>query len=387
MSAPTPKLPLYGRSALADVTPSLLSALDVAGFANALGVEPTSRVCLLVVDGLGFEAVRSHSREAPFLAGLAEGSEPLTAGFPSTTASSLASLGTGRTPGEHGLVGYTTALPGHDRPMNNLLWHLYGAGPQVDLIETVVPEKYQPEETAFERAAADGVEVSLVGPPEHARSGMTRAVLRGGRYRGAHSLGDLAAEALQALRSGRRSFVYAYHADLDRTGHVRGVASEAWRLQLSHIDRLAASLAERLPGQATLFVTGDHGMVDLGRDQRIDLADQPELAAGVRMLAGEARARHVHTEQGAQDDVLAAWGSILGDRMWIVPGEQAMAEGWFGARVSDAVRPRIGDIVAAAFGPVGVMQRAVDARQAQLVGHHGSLTDDELLVPFLEVRA
>ena len=62
------------------------------------------------------------------------------------------------------------------------------------------------------------------------------------------SLGDMAAGASRCLAKGRRSLVYAYHPDLDRTGHVRGVASDAWRLELAHVDRLAAQLAERLPG-------------------------------------------------------------------------------------------------------------------------------------------
>ena len=68
------------------------------------------------------------------------------------------------------------------------------------------------------------------------------------------------------------------------------------------------------------------------------------------------------------------------------PGEQAIAEGWFGPDIHGDVRPRVGDVVAAAFGPVGVVQRDVDPAQPLLPGHHGSLTPAEQLVPFLEVR-
>jgi hypothetical protein len=133
-------------------------------------------------------------------------------------------------------------------------------------------------------------------------------------------------------------------------------------------------------------VTGDHGMVDLRAEQRLDLADEPELATGVRLLAGEARARHVYARPGAAGDVLATWRALLGDAMWVLPGEQAVEAGWFGPRLADHVRPRIGDVVAAAFGPIGVVQREIDPTQAQLTGHHGSLTSAELLVPFLELR-
>src|SRR5206468_1904562 len=151
-----------------------------------LGIEPLDRACLLVVDGLGSALLERYGAEAPFLSSLR--APAITAGFPATTAASIASIGTGRPPGEHGLVGYTMGLPGHDRAINALLWETYGVGPKVDLRDTVVPEDLQPEPTAFERAAADGVAVSLVGPVHHEHSGMTRAVLRGGRYRGAFSL-------------------------------------------------------------------------------------------------------------------------------------------------------------------------------------------------------
>ena len=386
MLPPAPLLPRYGEASLAEVAPSLLAALDLPGFRNPLGVEPLRRACLLVVDGLGWELLLANRRAAPVLAAAAERGRAVTTGFPATTVASLASIGTGLPPGRHGLVGYTIALPGMERAFNCLRWSPYGLGGAKDLRDRVVPERIQPEPTAFEAAEADGVEVTLVGAGEYAASGFTRAALRGGGYWRTHSLGDQAAGAVAGLGRGRRSLVYLYHPDLDRTGHVRGATSDAWRMELAHVDRLVGHIAERLPGDAALFVTGDHGMVDLRPEQRVDLADQPELAAGVRLLAGEARARHVHTQKGAADDVLAAWRALLGHAMWVLPGEEAVAAGWFGPEVSDDARARIGDVVAAAFGPVGVVQRDVDPTQAVLTGHHGSMTSAEQLVPFLELR-
>ncbi len=288
--SPLPVLPRYGEASLADLVPSLLAALDVPGFPNPLGVEPLRRVCLLLVDGLGWEALLASQAWVPSLAEATSRGQPLTTGFPSTTVASLGSIGTGLPPAEHGMVGYTIALPGMERAFNCLRWSPYGIGPTKDLRDQVVPEQFQPNATTFERAAQDGVVVTLVGKREFARSGFTRAALRGGSYVASHSLGDEVTAVLRGLSNGRRSLVYAYHPDLDRTGHVRGVGSEAWRLQLAHVDLLVRHIAERLPRDAALVVTGDHGMVDLRPEQRIDLADHPELSAGVRLLGGEARA-------------------------------------------------------------------------------------------------
>jgi Type I phosphodiesterase / nucleotide pyrophosphatase len=304
------------------VVPSLLSALDVPGFANPLGIEPARRVCLLVVDGLGFVQLDANREQVPVLMTGATSVQPIAAGFPATTVASLGSLGTGRHPGEHGLVGMTVALPGQQRAMNVLRWAAFGPGPATDLRDRVAPEWFQPEPTTFERATADRVDVHLVGPRDHARSGLTRAVLRGGRYESVHSLGELAAMTLRHLAGAPRTLVYAYHRDLDLTGHARGVGSDNWRLHLGFVDRLVEQIAERMPGDALLAVVADHGMVDLQPQQKLDLADRPELADGVRLLAGEARARHVHVQDGAAEDVLAAWRAVLGEQMWIASGEE-----------------------------------------------------------------
>lgn len=137
---------------------------------------------------------------------------------------------------------------------------------------------------------------------------MTRAVLRGGDFRGVHALGDLAAIALTALSGSERAFCYAYHGDLDLLGHVYGVGSLPWRLQLNHIDRLAAAIADGLPPGGQLVVTADHGMVTVPEQGRLDFDTEPALQAGVRLLGGEPRARHVYTEPGATDDVLSRPG-------------------------------------------------------------------------------
>lgn len=385
---PTPTIPLprYGEAALADLAPALLSAVGVAGCRDSLGIDPVRAVCLLLVDGLGWELLRRHADEAAFLGGLLAGGAALTAGFPATTATSLASLGTGVPPGEHGFVGYLLRLPGHDRPVNLLRWAPAGPGPAADLLDALPPERFQPRRTVFERAADAGLAVSVVAPRDQARSGLTRAVLRGGRFTAALAAGDLAAHVLDALRRPTPSFVYAYVGELDLVGHVRGPSSPAWRLQLAHLDRLVALVAERLPRGTALVVTGDHGMVEVAEEHRVDVDRVPALRAGVRMLGGEPRARHVYAEPGAAADVLATWRELLGDCMWVLPRDEAVGAGWFGPVVAEPVRTRIGDVVAAAYGDVGVVQPSVEPLLSAFPGQHGSFTAAEQLVPLLTVR-
>jgi hypothetical protein len=378
-----PPVPRYGRESLADLIPSVLDALGLPGFSNPLGIEPLAGVFVLVVDGLGWIQLGEHAEAAPFMAAAAGRGRSLTAGFPATTSASLGSLGTGLPPGEHGLVGYTFAVPGYERPLNSLLWELYGVGGSGELGEDLVPERFQPHPTLLERSEAAGLPVTVIGPPDHAASPLTRAILRGGHYEGAHSLGELVSVALLHLADRSRRAVYAYHPFLDTTGHLKGVGSPEWTEYLTKVDHAVEAIAGHLSAGWALLVTGDHGMVNVDDEDRLDVADAPELMAGVRMLAGEARARHVHAVAGATDEVLAAWTEALGDRMWIATRDEAIDAGWFGPTVADHVRPRIGDVVAAARDRIGIFQKDVDPLQFTLVGHHGSMTPEEQLVPLL----
>lgn len=370
--------PDYAAGTLADLLPSVAAGLGVPGFLDRLGVGELTKAVVLLVDGMGWELLRAHGDAAPFLSSLlTESGRSITSGFPSTTATSMGSFGTGELPGVHGLVGYTFALPEDGgRVVNALKWDT-----------TVDPLEVQPQTTVFQRVAADGVRTTHAAQRSFDGSGLTRAALRGPDYPGADTMGEAVEATRRALVGDERSLVYVYTGDLDNVGHLRGCGSEGWRAQLAHVDLLARHLFHVLPPHAALFVTADHGMVDVLEEDRVDFDSEPDLSAGVRALGGEPRARHVYTLPGAQADVLAAWRERLGPETAVVTRAEAVVAGWFGSAVPDRTLPRIGDVVAAALGGGAVVSRRSHPRESALLGHHGSLTPAELLVPLLSVRA
>lgn len=370
--------PRYGTGSLADVVPSVLSYLGISSETDRLGLNlhGALRVCVLMIDGLGSEQLAAHPEHAPFLT--SHTAAPISAGFPSTTATSLSSLGTGLPPGEHGVVGYSVAIPGHKRLMNSLQWKLQGASSD-DLPLELVPERFQPIPTAFERARDAGVDVVHIGPSMQNGSGLTRASLRGAEFRASISLADLAAETTMALQSAGPTLVYAYHGDLDLVGHVRGPDSLAWRLHLRHVDLMAESIAARLPDDGALVVVADHGMVQIER--RFDYDTIPELRDGVRLLGGEPRMRYLYIRDRSVDDVEAAWSELLTGRFTMVRKDDAIERGWFGPTVTSGAYDRIGDLLALAEDSSAVIRSQAESTASALNGHHGSLTSAELLVP------
>jgi hypothetical protein len=375
--------PRYGAATLADVLPGVATALGVAVDRDGLPPDPLGltaalggarRVAVLLVDGLGADLVRAHADLAPTLAAMSSPVGDLEAPCPSTTPVSLTSFGTGLPPGSHGVLGFVTAVPGQDRLLNHTQWK-----------DDPDPDAWQACPTVFEQADAAGVAVTAVGPYAFAASGLTRAAYRGADYAPSVSPGDLSAVTVRALAAMPRALVYAYVPELDLTGHVRGVDSPSWRGQLAIVDRVVEQLVGGLPDDAVLLVTADHGMLDVPAGTRLDVDEQPDLLDGVRLLAGEPRARYVHALPGAEADLLARWREVLGDRAWVVSRDEAIASGVFGP-VDDGLAERIGDVVALARGSWAMTASSREPGPSRLAAYHGSLTATELAVPLLAAR-
>lgn len=364
--------PAYGVRSLGDVVPAVGRALGVTVLDEPTGlVLPTAPAYVVfLIDGLGSTLLQRHAHAAPYLSALAEGAEAGTAGVPSTTATSLTSLGTGLVPGAHGLVGFTSRVPGTEKLLAALFWD-----------KDVDPLEWQPHPTAFARLRSAGVAVTVVNKREFAGSGLTVAAHRGAEYVGADRVGERIAAAVAASAE-RPSLTYLYDGDLDWTGHRYGVASTQWLQQLSSIDSEVEQLREALPASTRLVVVADHGMVDAPPEHRVDVDERLELRDGLLLFGGEARFRHLYCHRGAVDDVVATWTSVLGDAALVLARDEAIELGWFGA-VSPSVRPRLGDVVVASRGDHAVFSSTDFRYETTLVGLHGSLTPDEMLIPIL----
>nr|WP_203762938.1 nucleotide pyrophosphatase/phosphodiesterase family protein [Actinoplanes nipponensis] len=354
--------------------PSVSAVLGVPGAPDVLGLGAelggVDRVAVLLVDGLGTYQIPLAAAHAPILRELPTRS--LTAGFPSTTPVSLVTLGTGAMPGAHGVLGFTLR-----KPDGGILNHIKWA-------DDPDPAQWQPLPTRFETAAAAGVAVTQVTRPEFEGSGLTVAANRGAAFAGGADPLSLSAGMLEALS--RPGLVYGYHPDLDHHGHAAGVGSPPWQEAAAAVGELVTRLAEGLPAGAALLVTADHGQLNVPAEGRFDLGTDPVLAAGIVAVAGEPRVRYLYVEDGAGEDVIAAWRGVLGDAAWVLTREEAIEGGWYGP-VPASHRDRIGDVVVICRGRAVIVASGWEPPAVgQLVGYHGSVTAAEMTVPLLIVR-
>ena len=354
--------------------PSIFSTLGLSTAVDSIGCgeSPSGRELLFLIDGFGADVLGTYAAAAPHLVSLAAHGKVQTS-FPSTTATSLATLTTGVMPGAHGMLGYTVQVPrSGGRVLNTLKWD-----------ERVDPVIWQPVPTLFERAMAAGITTTHVAAKRYENSGFTRAVFRGAHYKGANLVTDLLSETIAALES-TPSFVYLYVNDLDSAGHSDGVGSDKWLAALSGVDQLVGSLIEKVPHGTRIWVTADHGMINV--TEKVVLGQDNDLLTDIAVIAGEPRARHLYLASdsaASADQVVQRWRHTLGDKVIMHTRATAIESGLFGSEVSIDASDRAGDVIAIAQGGLVLLDPERADKEGAMVGHHGGVSETECSVPLL----
>ncbi len=362
---------------LADLSCSVFASLGLPGVEDTLtlGESVGQRECIVLIDGMGLNALREYPEHFPILQELSLIHE-MESDFPSTTATNITSFGTGLHPGGHGMLGYTMRVPRSGEPgrlLNALKWD-----------ERVDPITWQPNATLFERAANYGIHTSHVAAKRYENSGFTQAALRGAHYRGANLLDDLVSQAVKALEY-PKSFLYLYINDLDDASHSDGMGSEKWFLACAKANELIEKLIRSLPAQTRIWVTADHGMINRG--EYCVLGKDNNLLTNITLLGGEPRARHLYLKPDSELETIDQWQSYFGEKIVIFSKESAIKEGLFGPTVTADSFERAGDLIAIAQGDLVLIEPEYEKQQIAMVGHHGGITAAEKEIPLLQAIA
>jgi hypothetical protein len=359
---PVPCLPDYSGANVSGLIPALLGGSTLPNWMPSL-VSDASSVVLIVLDGLGWNQLEERREIAPNLASLAGG--PITTVAPSTTATALTSIATGLTPAEHGVLGYRMLMRG---AVTNMLRWATDAG---ERRHDVPPRELQPTR------AFCGQRVPYVTSQELIGSSFSDAHLFGGIPHGYRALSSLPVVVADLVAEGA-PFVHAYYPGIDKIAHERGFGA-FYDAELVAADHMIGDLLQRLPDDAVLLVTADHGQVEVG-DQVV--APSEEILRLVELQSGEGRMRWLHARAGAESELFDAASAEFGEFAWVKRRSDVIDEGWFGSHFPTPMMARLGDVVVAPFEPVSLFE-AADSGPFELICRHGSLTQDEVLVPLI----
>jgi hypothetical protein len=320
-------------------------------------------IVMLVLDGLGWDALGRHLDALPTLRAMQGG--PITSVVPSTTPTALTSISTGAPPAQHGVLAYRIFVGGG--VLNVIRWQMHGAAP-ADTMDI------QPLE------AFSGQPIPVVTRAQFRDTKFTEILYRGAEQHGYFSTSGLVEHCRAQVDLGER-FIYAYYDGLDLVAHMHGMHDRFFAAELSYCDAMVSQLLDAVGDDVAVVVTADHGHVHFS--DRIELGAINDLCVA---QAGESRFRYLHSKPGATAELLAAAQELCAPYGWCFTRDQLIDEGWFGPRPPSAdVRRRIGDVVLAAREPVGFVDPA-NPGESRLLSGHGSITSGDMLVPFIGAR-
>lgn len=360
---------------LADVLPSCLASMNVAGFENTLSLPAVRSSIVVLIDGLGAGNLRLASAHARFLSAHLSGT--ISSVFPSTTAAALASLATGQLPGVHGITGYRILDPESGILVNQLT----GLG----TLEK--PAEWLQTSSLF---SIDSCPTFVVGHPRFEHTPLSQMLYGGSVSAPAYTLDDRISRAAELAQQGT-ALIFLYISELDETAHKSGVDSTPWATKLEDVDAALNTLMRRIPADVGVFVTADHGITDVPVTHHRYFGIGDDLLIDVKQIGGEPRCLQLYLEGGISEEVanavLQRWQDTFGDEAWILSKQEFINAGLLG-KVSAKVSHRLGDIFILARENIVFYDGGDHTRSGQsMVGQHGAISELELEIPAIRLGA
>jgi hypothetical protein len=360
------------------------------------------RVILVILDALGHLRLRRQMETDEDLRVLQQLSElggffPLTSVFPSTTTAALSTLWTGRTPAEHGMLGYELYLRDYG-VLSNLITisPIYDKQREVLVKWGLEPEQFLPVPDLSEALTSQGIALRGLTYSGFVSSGMSRIFHRGLENSQSYvTLADMWTTLRHMLRQQpqpqtEKELIIVYWGGVDGVAHTRGPDTENWQAEVRSIAysmerEFLCPLSPKDRDGTLLLVTSDHGQVHAPPEQATLLTEHPALRDMLALpLSGESRATYLFARHGRANAIRAYFARHLAGRFVLLDSTTALAAGLFGQGTPAPETPfRIGDLLALARGP-NTLRRGDKA--PKLIGRHGGLTPEEMLVPLIGAR-
>ena len=319
---------------------------------------------------------------------------PLTSVFPSTTATALATFWTGRTPLEHGLLGYSLYLQEYGVVADMLsLKPMRGQGRETLVDWGLEPEKFLAVPSLAELLAQQGVSVRMLTRRGYTDSPLSQMFHRGvTEKRGYVSSSDMwvSIRHLIAQHHHERLFLAAYWGGVDGIAHMYGPTAETWPAEIRNLafsmEREFLQPLSPAEREGTLLLIGaDHGQVLAPPERAVLLTEHPSLWRALALPpSGDSRAAYLHVRDGQADFVRTYLEERLAGQFTVLDSRKALEAGLFGrGKMAPETPSRIGDLIALARGEASLHW---GYKEPRLRGRHGGLTPEEMLVPLIAVR-
>jgi hypothetical protein len=357
------------------------------------------RVIFFFVDAFGWRFFERYA-DAPFLqVGVEDGVvSQLTSMFPSTTAVHVTSIHTGLDVAASGVVEWFYYDPMVDAIIAPLLYSYAGDKDRETLAKNGAdPARLFPRRTLYHEFAQAGVKSYVFGHRDYAQSSYSRVVMDGAQLMPYRTWPEALTNLTLLLEQEReRSYYFLYFGEVDGQGHQYGPGSRQFNAETDcWLTLMAGFLDEcrRNHPRTLILLTADHGMAETDpattyylnlripgfeRFLKTDRQGRPLLFGGSpRDLLLYVRDEHL-------PEVEALLTRELAGRAEIWRTSELIRRGVLGAPASETqLIERLGNLVVLPhrFESVGWYEK--DRFEQKYYGHHGGLTPEEMLIPFV----
>lgn len=392
--------PLYGSYCFSNIPQTIVNILldedepalpeDVLGNTSS-GVD---KVVLLLVDGFGWQFVDRFVSKYPFLQRLKEQGvlSKLTTQFPSTTPAELTTLYTGMPVGEHGVYEWFYYEPKVDALISPLLFSFAGKKVANTLLPVgVKPEELFPSRTLAGYLAGRNIPSYTFRNAEYLDAPYDRGMFKDATNHGFRNLEEGCRKLVDMLlgHSGK-AYYYMYYEKIDEACHRYGPESSEFEEAVDlFCTTMESAFMQPLSGrldEALFMMTADHGQVGIVPEKTIYINQQfPQCTKWIKTNgrgellapAGACRDLFLHIKDEYLDEAEQFFKRNLSEVCEVYRVDDLIARGFFGTKISDVFRARVGDLVLLCTSEVPIWWYERERFEVLYRGHHGGLTRPE----------
>jgi hypothetical protein len=358
--------------------------------------EGARKVILILMDALAFHRLQSwmvDNKDMVWNYLVADGLlVPLTSISPSTTSSAITTLWTGRSPAEHGIVGYELWLKEYG-VVANMIEHkpiTYRGGIGNLSQAGFSPDTFLPVSSITAHFKEHGVSPYAFQHYSIINSGLSRMFMEGANRQSFRTAADLwvSLRHLFDQSPNERMYAWVYWGAVDGLSHFYGPDDERPKAEFalfsSAFERFFVNeLSPSVRKDTLVVLISDHGQIVTNKFKTdYDLRNHPEFTRLLHILpTGENRLAYLHVRPGKTEAVKGYIQNAWPGQFVVLESNLALEQGLLGpGKPYERLPERLGDLIAIARGDAYWWWAT---KENPIIGRHGGLSPDEMLVPFL----
>jgi predicted AlkP superfamily pyrophosphatase or phosphodiesterase len=405
--------PFYEQYCFSNIPSTILNFFDIKTqktsllskiINNTTDVEETNKLVLIIIDGFGFNQWIRYYKQHEFFSKITQRGvvSPITSVFPSTTANAITTINSGLTPQEHGLPEWFVYFKEIDQIINTIHFKPLGSKQKDELLEQGInPAILYDGKTIHQKLKKEKVKTFTFIDETIAKSAYSKLVFKGSTIKPAITNSDLTVKLRKHLEKTKGpSYYYVYLGNLDSIAHRYGPHTEEYRAELASINNLlqkelVEKLDKKTAKESLLLVTADHGQMNIDPQKTIYLNKYKKLTQNFQkspnnktiLPTGSPRDIFLNIKPDKKEEIREFLSQEMKEKAEIIETEKALNDGLFGTgKPKEEFLNRIGNLLILPHASHTIWYKHPMGRTFDLLGFHGGLNSEEMLVPFASAK-